>query len=298
MNKTKTLIQILVLPKDIDYLERTLLLLKQNFPYVDRETHSVILDVTLALSDYLTDWESSILKQDYFLNKFKHFEKYVDCWDSYNFNIGNDVLGLLDNFLEKINFYKDIDNLIILETDILFNPYTLHILLESAEQISKSHSEYIITPEHTKLWDPSWDIIVNSKFINLPTNYRDFGDGIFDTIYDDNQFEIVPLLHNERNHFKFGGGWFTLYCKQLLDNICFPIELKGYGPLDNFITHYCNISPNAVQYKIKNLVITEDCKYTKSSLYDNYVHSLNRKHDYYDTNVEIMYNHFKNKFGF
>lgn len=298
MNKIKTLIQIFPLVKDIDYLERTLFLLKQNFHYIDREKHYIILDVTLPLSDYLTDWDSSILKQDYFLNKFEHFKKYGDCWDECNFNIEYDTLGLLDNFTKKLNLYDDINNFIILETDIIFNQYAINILLEAASQASKYTPEYIITPEHTKLWDNSWDIVVNSKFINCPVNYRDVGDAIFDVIFDGEDIEIEPLNYNGTKYFKFGGGWFTLYSKKLLDQIDFPLSLKGYGALDNFITTYCQLSPITVQYKVKNLVITEDCKYTKPSLYDNYVCSLNKKQDFYEENNKIMFDHFKNKFGF
>jgi len=53
MSKIKTLIQVFPMLKEIDYLERTLLLLKQNSLYVDKEKHHVILDVVLPTSDYL-----------------------------------------------------------------------------------------------------------------------------------------------------------------------------------------------------------------------------------------------------
>ena len=36
----------------------------------------------------------------------------------------------------------------------------------------------------------------------------------------------------------------------------------------------------------------------KKHAYDNYVCSINRKQDFYEKNNEIMFNHFKNKFGF
>ena len=49
---------------EIDYLERTLLLLKQASVYVDKDKFHIILDVTLPTSDYLTDWNNSVLKLD------------------------------------------------------------------------------------------------------------------------------------------------------------------------------------------------------------------------------------------
>jgi len=80
MNKTKTLIQVFSLVKEIDYLERTLLFLKQNSFFVDKEKHYIILDVNFLISDYLTDWNKSILKKDYFLDRLKHLEKYYTNW--------------------------------------------------------------------------------------------------------------------------------------------------------------------------------------------------------------------------
>jgi hypothetical protein len=297
MNKTKILIQIFPMVKDIDYLERTLLLLKQNSFFIDKEKYHVILDVTLLMSDYLTDWNNSILKQNYFLEKFEHFKKYGDCWDECYFNVDYDVCGFLDSFTKKLNTYN-VNNIIILETDIIFNSYTLKILAEASSQVHISTPEYIITPEHTKLWDNSWDIIVNSKFINSPLNHRDVGEPLLDTFYTGEDIEIIPLISGNNRYFKFGGGWFTMYSKKLLDKINFPLSLKGYGALDNFITQYCLLSPHPIQYKIKNLIITEDCKYTKPSLYNDYVCSLNKKQDLYEYNNTIMMNHFKNMFGF
>jgi hypothetical protein len=140
--------------------------------------------------------------------------------------------------------------------------------------------------------------MTNSKFIDFPFNYRDFGDALFDIIPDEEEIKIQSLVNNGSRYFKFGGGWFTLYSKKLLDQINFPLTLKGYGPLDNFITKYCYLSSNPIQYIVRNLVITEDCKYTKPSLYDNYISLIDRKKDLYEENVNIMENHFKNKFDF
>ena len=67
MKKNKVLIQIFPMVTDIDYLERTLLLLKQNSVYVDKSKFHIILDVTYPLSDYFVDWDNSILKKDFLL---------------------------------------------------------------------------------------------------------------------------------------------------------------------------------------------------------------------------------------
>ena len=104
------------------------------------------------------------------------------------------------------------------------------------------------------------------------------------------------MIHNNQKIFKFGGGWFTLYSKVLIDSIQLPNELSGYGALDNFFSIYCTHTQSPTQYIIRNLIITEDIKYTNTSLYDNYVSIINRKDDLYQKNNEIMNAHFTNLF--
>lgn len=295
--KSKVLIQIFPLVKDIDYLERTLLLLRQNAAHLDTEKYHVILDVSLPVGDYLTDWDSSILKQDYFITKFEHLKKYGDwCAEAY-FKVDYSTKGILDCFTQNLKKYKDVDDIILLETDIIFNRYTLSTLLESAREVRSITSEYIITPEHTKLWDDSWDIVVNSRFISKPQHYRNIGDAIDDTVLIDPNIYLTPLIFGNNKHFKFGGGWFTLYSKRLVDNIGFPDTLQGYGGLDNFIITYCYKTQTPIQYVVRNLVVTEDCKYTRPTLYDEYVKSFNRRKDYYDINNSIMDVHFTELFA-
>lgn len=286
--------------KEIDYLERTLLLLKQNSLFLDREKYHLILDITLPTSDYLVDWEKSILKKEYFINRLKNFEKYYLGWcDEYSLTTDDNVKGLLDWFLNTNNKYPDLDATIIIEPDVVFGPYTLGLYLESNLQLKNISPNHIITAEYVKMWDPSWDIVVNSTYLNEPFDFRNTNDAIIDTYHLKNNGEInlKPLIFNDQKYFKFGGGWFTLYSKPLLDTIDFPKELEGYGGFDNYVMNFCYHRPDLVtQYKIENLVITD--KHNHTEYYDEYICSLNKKQDLYEKNNEIMFNHFKNKFGF
>lgn len=286
--------------KEIDYLERTLLLLKQSSLFIDKEKYHLILDITLPASDYLVDWEKSILKKDYFINRLKNFEKYYLGWcDEYSLTTDDNVKGLLDWFSNTINKYSDLDATIIIEPDVVFGPYTLGLYLESNLQAKSISPNYIIAAEYVKMWDTSWDIMVNSTYLNEPFNFRNTNDAIIDTYHLKNNGEvsIKPLIYNNQKYFKFGGGWFTLYSKPLIDNIDFPIELEGYGGFDNYVMEFCYNKPDLVtQYKIENLVITD--KHNHTEYYDNYICSLNKKQDLYEKNNKIMFNHFKNKFGF
>jgi hypothetical protein len=300
MNKPKILIQIFPLLKEIDFLERTLLLLKQNSLFIDKEKYHLILDVTLPTSDYLVDWDKSILKKDYFINRLKNFEKYYLGWcDEYSLKIDDNVCGILDWFLNTTSRYSDLDSIIIIEPDVVFGPYTLNLYLESDLQIRNVSSNYIITGEYVKMWDTSWDGIVNSTYLDKPFNFRNTNDAITDTYHlkNDGEINLKSLIFNNQKYFKFGGGWFTLYSKPLIDTIDFPKELKGYGGFDNYVMDFCYNRPDLVtQYKIENLVITDKHNYTE--YYDDYICSINRKQDLYETNNNIIRNHFKNKFGF
>jgi len=300
MSKIKTLIQVFPMLKEIDYLERTLLLLKQNSLYVDKEKHHVILDVVLPTSDYLVDWDKSILKKDYFINRLKNFEKYYTDWyDECSLTTDDSVKGLLDWFNKTTNKYPDVDNIIIVEPDVVFGPYTLSLYLESSIQAKTFDSNYIITAEYVKMWDTSWDVVVNSNYINAPFNFRNTNDAIVDTYHLKNNGDVnlKPLVFGNQKCFKFGGGWFTLYSKQLIDTIDFPKQLEGYGGFDNYVMNFCYNKPNLVtQFKIENLVITDKHNYTE--YYDDYVYSIDRKQDLYQKNNDIISNHFKNKFGF
>ncbi len=202
MNKPKILIQIFPLLKEIDFLERTLLLLKQNSLFIDKEKYHLILDVTLPTSDYLVDWDKSILKKDYFINRLKNFEKYYLGWcDEYSLKIDDNVCGILDWFLNTTSRYSDLDSIIIIEPDVVFGPYTLNLYLESDLQIRNVSSNYIITGEYVKMWDTSWDGIVNSTYLDKPFNFRNTNDAITDTYHlkNDGEFSINygKVLHEE-----------------------------------------------------------------------------------------------------
>jgi hypothetical protein len=296
MKKQKILIHIFSFPNGIDALERTLILLKQNLVNVDKSKFYLILDITLTLSNYFIDWENSILKQDYFEDKFKKLEIYGDDFDEINYNIDYDSEGALKYTIGKIYQYNDIDNMIWLDTDIVFNQYTLGYILESTIQLNKHHSKYILTPECVKMWDSSWDVLVNYNFLDKPNNplYVLVNDPIVDSASLYGEVNLEPLVYNNQKIFKFGGGWFTVFSKELLDFIEFPRDTVGYCAIDTYIMDFCKYIPDAIQYKIKNLVICEDRKYNET-VYSSYVKNIDRKFSSYQSNWDKLVNHMQNK---
>lgn len=281
---------------DIDQLEKILLLLRQNSLYIDRSKFHIILDVTYPLSDYFVDWENSILKKDYFLNRFEILKKYGDWCDESYFHIDEDVKGCVDMCIN--NIYKhNVDDIIMLDSDIVFNPYTLNIILEASLNAKTQTPNYIITPEYVKMWDGSWDIITNDHFKSKPNDpfYVLVNDPIDDSFPTYGNIEVEPLVYNNQRVFKFGGGWFTLFSKHLLDSIEFPRDIKGYGAIDTFIMTYCNYVQDAIQYKVKNLIICEDRKYLGKTAYSSYIKNIDRRHEHKESSWNQLINHLQNK---
>lgn len=293
MSKSKVAISILPMVNDIDYLERTLFMLKQSSAFIDKNKFYIILDIALPTSSYLVDWDNSILKQDYFINKLKNLEKYADWCDEYYLYEDNSIKGCVDYCIKNINKYQNIDDMIWLDIDIMFNPYTLNIILESSLEIKQHQSKYIITPECVKLWDNTWDVLVNDNFQDKSYGYERQNDPIIDTaiLYGDVSLESM-------REFKFGGSWFTLYSKELLDYINFPLGIEGYSPIDTIIMEFCKRIPNVTQYKIKNLVVGEDYKHINRTSYSQYVKTIDRRKDeLFQISWEKMVNHLRKTFN-
>lgn len=291
MNKHKVLIQLFPMVDDIDQLEKVLFLLRQNSNYVDKSKFYFILDVTYPLSDYFVDWENSILQKDFFLNKFEILKKYGDWCDESYFNIDENVKGCTDMCINNIYKY-DVDDIIMLDNDIIFNPHTLSIMLEASLATKEMTPHYVLTPEYVKMWDNSWDIITNDYFKNKPNDpfYVLVNDPIDDSIKIYGDVSLEPI-----EDFKFGGGWMTLFSKKLLDYIEFPKDIYGYGPIDTFIMDFSKYIPNSKQFKIKNLVITEDRKYLGKSIYSSYIKNINRRDEHFHEVWNKMYHHMYNK---
>jgi len=255
-----------------------------------------MLDVTIPISDYWADWENSKIPRQLFEDKFKNLQRYADWFNETSFKVEHDSKGALSNSV--LNMYRyDVDAIIYLDADIVFNPFTLQLMSESYLSAKQQYRNFIITPELVKLWDDSWDILVNENFKNKPNTpfYVYEQDPIQDSSQIYGEIALEPLQYNGKNIFKFGGGWFTLFSKQLIDQMELPTDLQGFGAIDTAMMAYLNNHPNAIQFKVRNLVVCEDFKYMNRKTYDTYVPFINRKDDYYQENWNRLTTHFQNQ---
>jgi hypothetical protein len=164
---------------------------------------------------------------------------------------GDELWGHLD--LEKVQMDPKIDYYMSICPDMWFHEHTLFYIIESAKQIKNKY--FIITPEIYKLWDWTWDELVNENYQNVP--YSDWNKSDI--------FEIQSRSLGEPNltqisRFKYA-GWFDLYSKDFMELIPVPDDWKGYGPWDYYSMLVSDIAvQNGIdikEYVLRNQIIFE-----------------------------------------
>lgn len=259
------------MPYEIDWFDWQSKQLKQCSHYL-QEDDNIILDVTLNLN--FVDWNNSNLPKEYFINKFNKILKDQFDWCSVISDINEDKScnGVADKRRHSIQTH-DVDQFIYLDCDIIFPPYTLKLLLDASKQVTSEY--YIISPQIPKLWDESWDVLMNKEYKNFIWDGKTFIDPytVITTSYGD------PIL-TPINTFKLGGGWFNLISANLLKTIGIPDSLGPYGPDDTFLMYGCHFMKESKidvqQYIIENLVVTENLKYNTNIYTDLIVNTNDR----------------------
>ena len=272
-------ISIHISPYEIDNYQTFIHQLRRNLNYIDDE---IIFSPYLNLSTYFYDWRNSKLKSDFFVNRFNELNNIVkdECELDSTVNYDDEILGAFSYKTMFLNKYKDeVDAFIWFDSDMIFPDNTIHMLIAShkADDMSKYR---IVTPQIHRLWDTTWDVLVNKDYINTPASHDNyFGfDGY--SLYKRNDEDV--FLDTNKQRFKFASGWCNLLSANLFrDLIDFTYDLGHYGPDDTFIMNLLdyykfNKGKDISQYIVRNVVVTE-----------NYKHSLNQYKDYITKNDNI-----------
>ena len=271
-------ISIHISPYEIDNYQTFIHQLRRNLNYVEDE---IIFSPYLNLSKYFYNWEDSTLNPFYFVNRFNELNDIVReyCVLDDHVNFDEKILGAFSYKTMFLNEYKDeVDAFIWFDSDMIFPDNTIAMLIASHKSSETKHC--IITPQIHRLWDETWDILVNKDYINIPASHDNyFGfDGY--SLYKRNDEDI--FLDTNKQRFKFASGWCNLLSSELFrDLIDFTYDLGHYGPDDTFIMNLLNYykfnkGKDINQYILKNVVVTE-----------NYKHSLNQYKDYIVKNANI-----------
>jgi hypothetical protein len=252
----------------------------------------IIIDITLNLN--LVDWKNSQIPKQYFVDKFHQIKQLFDwCETIFEIDENNICLGIDDKRRNSVRKYQP-DNFIYLDCDIIFKPETLALLINSAKTISDDY--YIISPQTPKLWDHTWNVLVNNVYLNQPYGFERIIDpySILNTDYGEMSLSPIDV-------FKFGGGWFNLISTKLLKFTDIPDSFGPYGIDDTYVMYCCDIMKqkqlNSQQYIINNLVVAENYKY-RDNPYSQYLKIINKKDEYRiqaENNFGIELNNFRNR---
>lgn len=294
----KGIISIFVMPQELEDLALTLDRLKRNSVYLDGSVNYKV-DITMCLSDELTDWENSKLPKEYIKERtIELLEKYLDwClwdlqWDNPN------ILGCVSQRRFSLKNNPDADFFIWLDCDMMFKDTTLYYITSAYQMAKQSNLENIIvTPEFVKQWDNTWDVVTNKNYLNKPINYH-----LDSNIYYDSLPQLEEVAVKEIPTFKFAGGWFTLISKSLLNEIGIPESFGHYGLEDTFVMACSSImkqkGKQVSQFVLENMIAGEIRKNRTNNTIKKYILSKDRKEEFKKiahSNWELEINNFINK---
>jgi hypothetical protein len=280
---TKGLISIFALPQEIDNLYTTLYNLKRNASVLPKDCQFGF-DITLCLSDELTRWDNSLPKQ-YFEDKFNEtIEKLCD-WaipESIKIETGTDILGCVSQRRHSLKYLDKYDFTLWLDNDLFFNDYFLSYIHLSTTQLKQSNTDYyVITPQITRQWDTTWDVLVNKELLS-----RDLNDNLVADVF---KLSLTPnegVLLTPIDKFKGAGGWGTVISNPLLKLIGIPESLGHYGLEDTYVLQCADMlgkigkHARPQQFVLENVLVCENHKYGTNNYLNKHVDSIYRREEY------------------
>ncbi len=276
----KGVITIFALPQELEDLALTLYNLKRNSIYLDT-TVKYKVEITMCLSDKLTNWDESKLPKDYIKERTEELvTKFLD-WCEWTLMWGEeDILGCVSQRRYSLNNNLDADFFIWLDCDFIFKDTTLSYMTQAYQTVKEENIDlFILTPQFVKQWDNTWDVIVNKSFLNYPLDYELVADVYKDTLPDIGDVEVKSIPT-----FKFAGGWFTLISKDLLIKTGVPESLGHYGLEDTYIIECCNIlrqkGKSVFQFILENHIIGESYTHRPNETIKKYISSISKKDEF------------------
>jgi len=289
----KIVITSFVMPHELDDLERVLIELNKSSKYIDGSNYEIC--ISMSLSDYLINWNESLVSKDYLIQKFNKLKKLTDWASNSTFQIREDIMGALQAKRITHTEFTHATHFIWLDTDIVFDEMGLAYLENGITSIeSNDITKYIITPEVVKYWDTTWDCVVNENYLDKELDYCKTCNPFTESgIKGDVSVETVSNNVNGQPSFKFGAGWLVVVSKPLLDTIPLPEAMGAYGPDDTFLMwgmeKLKQRGEDIFQFKLKNYVVCENFYYRDQSEYDYLIKRINRKDEF----LQIAHSAFK-----
>jgi GT2 family glycosyltransferase len=184
---------------------------------------------------------------------------------------------------------SDADYYLWLDTDIIYQPEAFPYMLNSIPYIKEQGiDKFVITPEIVRIWDDTWDCLVNENFINKNVGYEKINNPYEDAkIYGDINIEEVVCNVPGQPYMKFAGGWFTIISKSLLNELPWPENYGHYGYDDTYLMWAASVKNDRTirQFKLKNLVVCENY-FDRITSYEGLVELIDRREEYKKYNLE------------
>ena len=220
-------IRLHLMPWELDYAMLTYSRLAKSFYYFNKED-KVTLESCLNVSSYMINWEESSISKDIFINKYKTLKRLLPKEFTYNEKLydGDQLYGHLD--FERESISSEVDFYVNLCPDIIFDEHTIPYMVEGAKQIKNKY--FVIVPQISKLWDNTWDSLVNPIYKDIPYeewNKQDMFDIINNQENSTQDISLHPIQYSKY------AGWIDLYSKSLCEDLA-PVwdEWKGKGGWD------------------------------------------------------------------
>jgi len=280
----KIVITSFVMPHELDDLERVLIELNRSSKYIKGENYE--FSISMSISDYLINWEESLIDKEFFIHKFNKLKKLTDWASNSTFQIREDIMGALQAKRITHKEFTHATHFIWLDTDIVFDEMGLAYLENGINTIESNNiQKYIITPEVVKYWDTTWDCVVNENYLDNELDYCKTCNPFTESgVKGDVSIESVSNNVYGQPQFKFGAGWLVVVSKYLLDSIPLPESMGAYGPDDTFLMwgmeKLKRRGEDIYQFKLKNYVVCENFYYRNQSEYDLLIKRINRKDEF------------------
>ena len=243
------------MPWEIDYTLLTFTQLKKSKYYLP-EGVNITIDSVLNLSSFLINWDESKLPKEFFIEKYNQLSNLlIDYTHNHKIYDGNELYGHLD--LQRECISPEFDYYMSICPDIYFGESTLAYLIESLTHITDEY--FILTPQIPRMWDSTWDILTNEKYLQHPNESWDSID-IFDIATDKHP---PPVLTHTGDSIKWA-GWFDMYSKAFYENlVLIQPDWHGYGAWDVYGMHvteaFKHLGGKFKQYTLQNQIIFEYC---------------------------------------
>ena len=280
----KIVVTIFLLPYEIDDLDRIVNQLKMG-SYLLSGNNEWVMDVTLCVANDMVDWKKSSIPKSYFVDRLHSMVARAD-WCEASFKCSDDIKGCVSQRRTSLERYPDADYFIWLDCDIIFSERTLTFFEQAAEKLLATNPMVIITPEIVRIWDHTWDCLVNEQYKSKPLGYQKNNDPFKDAGVKGNvSLEQVHNRISGQPRFKIAGGWFTCISGKLLSRLGIPVSFGHYGLEDTFVMLAAEkiikmTDAKVEQYKLKNLLVCENYKYRGHEYLDKHLSMINRKEEF------------------